>query len=779
MKMEKNKFQMIKLNKYAREYIESKDININYQRISKQIKEFSGAEYVIFNIFEENGKDFKIVSLEGDKSNLNKVINVIGFKLIGKRFKYDKERNEKFEKNIVTKVKNLKELIGDTLPPKSLKILEKIFPISHILILRITKDDKNIGNFTLFFYEDIGNHDYDMLKLFASQVGLFIDKKKEEQKIIEMNERLENIIKGTNVGTWELDVKTGESLINERWAEMIGYKLEEILPATKEKREELIHPDDLGKLKRQFQRSLNKEIGSYDVEFRKRHKNGKWVWINARAKVTKWSEDGKALVVSGALTDITEKIKYENKIINQRDYMYKIFNSMTQYVIVIGLDYRVQFMNESAIENLGNIKGKICYKELGRSKPCEGCRINELYTIEENKSLKFVVNAFNKDLEISASKIENKDGSTSIVEVIDDITEKIKRQKKIEYLNFHDHLTGLHNRRFFEVELERINLEINLPLSIIMLDVNGLKLINDTFGHNKGDEILIKSSAAIKSVLKEGDIAIRSGGDEFLIILPKCNENQSFLIAERIKEKIKDKSERGIPFSLASGVHTKKKTNEKFSDVLKKVEGKMNTNKLFSDQSKRREVILTMISTLHEKHPREEDHSIRVSQLSYKLGRAINLKGDKLRILKTAGLLHDIGKIGIDYSIIEKPGNLTEEEYQEVKKHPEIGYRILKTSIEYDNIAKIVLYHHEKLDGSGYPKGLKGDFIPLESRIISIVDSFDAMVASRPYKKSITIREAVDELKRCSGTQFDSVLVEAFIKDVVKENNNDFNQLYL
>jgi putative nucleotidyltransferase with HDIG domain len=145
------------------------------------------------------------------------------------------------------------------------------------------------------------------------------------------------------------------------------------------------------------------------------------------------------------------------------------------------------------------------------------------------------------------------------------------------------------------------------------------------------------------------------------------------------------------------------------------------------------------------------------------------LKDDRLNLLRTAGLLHDIGKIAIDYAIIDKAGALTDEEYLEVKKHPEIGYRILKSSIEYEDIAKTVLYHHERIDGSGYPKGIREDEIPLESKIISIADAYDAMVSLRPYKKrKITKEEAIEELIRCSDTQFDGEIVKVFIEKVIK-----------
>ena len=374
-----------------------------------------------------------------------------------------------------------------------------------------------------------------------------------------------------------------------------------------------------------------------------------------------------------------------------------------------------------------------------------------------------------KPIEGTASSIvDNNDNITGTVFVFRDFTKKKKQQDRIRKLSFEDHLTGLYNRRYYETELKRLDVERNLPLSTMVIDVNGLKLINDAFGHSKGDDILIKSAQAIKNNLREDEIAARVGGDEFSIILPKCENKHASKIAERIKENIDNYTEESVPFSLSIGFYTKEKSDEEISEVLKKAESKMYTNKIFSEKSKKRELILTMLSTLHEKHPREEEHSKRVSKLCYDLGKAIKIKGDRLNMLKTAGLLHDIGKIGIDYSIIEKPGRLTQEEYGEIKKHPEIGYRILKTSIEYEDIAKIVLHHHEKIDGSGYPKGIRGSEIPLESKIISIVDAFDAMISSRPYKKNIVVKEAVDELKKCSGTQFDSDLVEVFTSKVLR-----------
>lgn len=646
MHMGLKEIQMLKLNTYAREYIDNYDINIDYQKITRQMSDFSGAEFVMFNMFEANGKDFTLIGMEGNGNNIKRVMDIIGFNIIGKRFEYEEGRNERFETAIITRIETLKELVGNALPGKIVSIIETVFQIDHIVVVRITKDERTIGNFTLIFKKDQNNNDDEMLTLFASQVGLFIDKKESEQKTLATTKQFQSLMKNSvsiitivdNMGNYIHASDSAAKLIGLPAEELIGKNFLKVLP---EKNEE--------------------------------------------------------------------------------------------------------FMN--AIATINKTKKPLIKKEI------------------------YYVNNQEKIYESTVFPIEfNGDDVTLIGSIAIDITEKEEHQRQIEYLNLHDHLTGLYNRRFFEEELRRLDVERNLPLSIITIDVNGLKLINDSLGHAKGDEILIRSASAIKGSLRADEITARFGGDEFSTILPKCDDSQVAAITERILDTIEKETAEGIPLSLAIGAHTKTRPEENILDVLKKAENKMYANKIYSDQSNKREIIHAILYTLHEKHPREEEHSKRVSQLSYDLGKAMNLKGDRLNMLSTAGLLHDIGKIAIDYSIIEKNEKLTEDEYDEVKKHPEIGYRILKNSIEYEDMAKLILYHHERIDGEGYPKGIKADEIPLESKIISIVDAYDAMISSRPYKnRELKTEEAIKELRKYSGTQFDSAIVQIFINEVVQK----------
>ena len=193
----------------------------------------------------------------------------------------------------------------------------------------------------------------------------------------------------------------------------------------------------------------------------------------------------------------------------------------------------------------------------------------------------------------------------------------------------------------------------------------------------------------------------------------------------------------------------------------------MYRRKLFESQSMRGKAISTIITTLHENNEREEIHSNRVASLCERMGIALDLTEDEITELKTIGLFHDIGKIAIDENILNNTGKLMDYEWKEIKRHPEIGYRILSTANEMSNIAGCVLFHHERWDGKGYPKGIKKEEIPFESRIIAIADAYDAMTSDRSYRRALPEDIVLDELLNNAGTQFDPELVRVFIEKVL------------
>jgi diguanylate cyclase (GGDEF)-like protein/putative nucleotidyltransferase with HDIG domain len=371
-------------------------------------------------------------------------------------------------------------------------------------------------------------------------------------------------------------------------------------------------------------------------------------------------------------------------------------------------------------------------------------------------------------IEDSSAPIIDKDNKiVGVVIIFRDYTEKWERLKQIEYLGYHDELTGLFNRRYYELEVNRLDIKRNLPLSLVMGDVNGLKLINDSFGHEVGDALLTKVANAIKAECRMEDIAARLGGDEFVIILPHTDELGTEKFIQRIMNNLTNEKVNGIDLSVSFGFDIKRNEEQNMQVLFKNAEDSMYRQKIHESTSIRSKTIDVIASTLFAKSDREHIHSEKVSSLCEQLSKSIGLNKNKVNQLRLAGLMHDIGKIGIEDKILNKPGKLTEAEYYEIKKHSEIGYRILRSVNEFSEISEFILEHHEKWDGTGYPQGLKGEEIKLEARIVSLADADDAMTTQRTYHDAFSKKSAINEIKRCSGTQFDPDIVKVFIEQVL------------
>ncbi|AKG05760.2 hypothetical protein AAV35_009085 [Salimicrobium jeotgali] len=345
-----------------------------------------------------------------------------------------------------------------------------------------------------------------------------------------------------------------------------------------------------------------------------------------------------------------------------------------------------------------------------------------------------------------------------------DQTENVNYQKHIEHLSIHDEMTGLYNRRYFEKKVQEMDTSQNFPLGFILGDINGLKLINDAFGHPEGDNVVKKVSEALSENTRTNDEVFRIGGDEFAIILPNTSEKEVKEIRAQLVKSCVIEGDNKLYITTSFGSSVKKMAFQSTEEVLQYAENRMYRNKLFQRNSHRTSYINSMMASLFEKVPREEAHSQRVSSLAEKLGQALDLDETRLLNLKTAGMLHDIGKITIDHSILNKDTPLTAEENELVQRHPEIGHRILNASEEFADLSMIVLTHHEHYDGRGYPLNLEGEDIKLEARIIHICEAYDAMVSDHPYHPAISKEEALQELKKYSGKEFDPKLVELFIE---------------
>lgn len=377
-------------------------------------------------------------------------------------------------------------------------------------------------------------------------------------------------------------------------------------------------------------------------------------------------------------------------------------------------------------------------------------------------------------LEDSAAPIKDDSGETvGIVLVFRDVTDKKEQKRKIEYLSFHDSLTGLYNRRFFEEEMLRLDTVRNLPLSLIMGDINGLKLTNDVFGHVCGDTLLTKAADVFRRVCRADDIIARWGGDEFVLLLPKTSRDEAEQILSRIKNEYAKEQIKAVKGSISMGCDTKLDLETEILKTLGNAEEAMYFSKSLEKGQISASAIENIIQTLHGNNPREKEHSDFVSTMCQRMGNALHLSENEIRKLKDAGYLHDIGKVALPPEVLNKMQNLTPKDWNEVKKHPIIGYRILNSFDDTVDLAEDVLSHQERWDGTGYPKGLKGEEIPLFARIISIAENYERKLHDSENFKAMTKRQALGTIRSGAGTHFDPTLTNVFIKMLEYEISNE------
>lgn len=480
--------------------------------------------------------------------------------------------------------------------------------------------------------------------------------------------------------------------------------------------------------------------------------------------------------------DITARILHEKLLFSEKEYLSVTLKSIGDGVIVTDQEGKITLMN-SVAENLTG----------WNSNEARGQLIDRVFHIFDELTGKEYKNPFQRVLE-NGEKIELENNTILIsqtgdqyfiadsaspirdignkiigfVLVFRDVSEKRKTLEHIKFLSFHDKLTGLYNRAFFDEESKRLDTDRQFPLSVIMGDVDNLKFLNDTFGHETGDILLKKIAKILKSVCRKEDVISRWGGDEFILLLPQTPHVNALEICERINKLCQENQEELLPLSIALGIATKKTKDEKFQDILWEAEDQMYRNKILKSKSHGNDIIPFLKKLLMRIEGETEDHFQRIYRLASVIGKSLNLSDRLFNDLSLLSTFHDVGKVALPKEILKKTGELLPDEKFILKRHPEIGYRIAKSSQDLLPIAIAILAYHECWDGTGYPLGIKGNDIPIVSRVISVVDQFDLLTHDLSHRKAITNQQALKEINQNAGKRFDPSIVEVFTQIINK-----------
>ena len=351
--------------------------------------------------------------------------------------------------------------------------------------------------------------------------------------------------------------------------------------------------------------------------------------------------------------------------------------------------------------------------------------------------------------------------------MIRDMTERVVMEKKLRELVDKDTLTHLYNRRYFEAELEQLDQRNIENLAILLLDIDGLKFVNDTLGHLMGDQVIVSASQVISRSFQAMGIVSRVGGDEFAVIIKHHNPENIEMVLKKMNKHLECLNELPdatfkISLSYGYSYHAAGLVNTGF--LFQEADNNMYQNKLLKKESIRSTFVKAFMKALEVKDFVSEGHVSRMEHLAVVMGKDLKLHQDQMDRLVLLTKFHDIGKIGIPDAILKKPAALDDTEWKVMKTHTSIGERIALEAAEIRDIAHLILKHHERWDGQGYPLGIAGQEIPIECRILSIVDTFDAMTNDRPYRNAMSVEDSRREIQKCSGTQFDPDLVDVFMK---------------
>ncbi len=629
-----------------------------------------------------------------------------------------------------------------------------------------------------------GSDGRDELSLLGNAINAMlgeIEKERDNRSIIQ--KRLIEAQSIANIGHWELDLPSMRLWVSAQAFKIYGLAQESsYFPV--EDALALIDKSDRKKIKKAFILLLDEKDG-FNAEYKTASLDGGQPRIIHAIARLDYDRDGRAVKMIGTIQDITERVRTEAELLESERSKSVLLSNLPGIAYRCDYDrnWTMRFMSEGCYELTGYKpesllnNNEITFNELIYPEYRDLLWDMWAQAVEKKEAFRgeYPIRTASGELKWvfeQGRAIYGNNGCVQALEgLIIDITDRKNIEDEIRYLSHHDALTGLCNRRWFEAQKERTDHADQMPLSVIIGDINGLKLINDALGHAAGDRLIVETARIMSRHCRNTDVIARTGGDEFCILMPRTDSKDAYDILKQIQKACEEynRSAEGEAYyiNISLGYATKNSLDDDIDLILKTAEDYMYKRKLLEHKSSRSAIISSIKTTMFERSQETEQHAERLTSLSKAVGLKLCLSQAEMDELELLATLHDIGKVGIDDKILNKPGKLTEAEWVEMKKHPEVGYRIALSSPELSPVAEYILSHHECWDGSGYPQGLKGEQIPLMSRILAVVDAFDAMTQDRPYRKKMAHDLAIKEIAKNSGKQFDPHIVRIFIDEVM------------
>jgi len=743
----------------------------SFAYITTKMKEITGASMSLVTTYDKTCKELVCRYTSFSEKENNAIYKLLGRKAIGTRIPVSDQFYAEMMQTFIKKHKNVSEATYGEMPSAVSSYFEKVLGTDCFMGIALIHDNQLIGTLLLIGREGQMVTEKELLLPFAAVTANAIELKQASKALEESREWYRTIAEDVPAMVNRISPDYRITFANDAYCGCMGISAESIINRPLS---DFVPHDIYPKVISHFS-SLTpfKPIDSHEHIIIAHDGSERWVRWSNRALYDQEGEIKGYLGIGEDFTDyhkayqlLKKSEETKSSIIEASPDIIIRFDREGQYLDVLSGDDSMIAIPQA--DMIGKTLEEVLAPELAslyRKTINKAIKTGKLQTIE------YVITINKRDYEREARL--KADSDQEVIAFIRDITEKKRFEERLKFLSMHDQLTGLYNRAFFEEEMNRLDGGRSYPITMISADLDDLKLVNDSMGHDAGDKLLVVAADILKKTLRSSDILARVGGDEFTVILPRTDAATGEEIAGRIRNNVEEYNDNypDMPLGLSIGLATSEESNVALQDIFKKADDHMYHDKLHRSNRVRTKTVEALLAALAERDHVTEGHTERLADICRKIGQVINLSSRQLSDLALLAQIHDLGKVGIPDNILFKEGPLTEEEWETMRLHPEKGYRIAITSPDLSGVAELILKHHERWDGNGYPLGLKGTEIPVECRILSIVDAFDAMTNDRPYSKAVNYETAIKEILDCAGTQFDPDLADIFVSLFCEDNN--------
>ncbi len=750
----------------------------DYQFFSDGLIALSGAKFTAINVYSQDSKKTTIKAVSGVGESICKICDLLGFELTGNTWDVIPERIEAIKEGRLLHFRNLYDSASGAIPKKISIVLEKTFGTGEVYVVEIGCEGVTIGDLIMFMPRHKTLENPKVIELYATQIGFALMRHRADEVLRDSRDQYQSLVDNIPGTSYRC-------LYDQDWTmiymssdvdNITGYPSSDFINNKVRSYASVICRDD--NKNDQIIREAIEKGETWDIEYRVIHSDGNARWVHEKSRGV-LDENGEVAYIDGLILDITDRKQAEEALKESElrhralvgaipDLLFR-YSSDGIYLDAVIKDEKLLHEKSRQLFQQQALVGKNLSDVLPASIAVimtegidKAIATGEVVVLEYS----YLINGNEYNFEARLASI----GNTEVVSIVRDITMRKNYMAELEHIGLHDQLTGLYNRRYFENELQRLGGSREHPVVVVSADLDGLKLVNDTLGHAEGDRYLQTGAVLLKSALRMSDILARVGGDEFALILPHTTKEAGEDLIARIRRRIDEhnREDKGLPVSISIGLAVSKSADQPLEETYKKADNSMYDDKLKRGKLARAGIVASLLESLSARGNLGEGDSDQVVKLCECMGQALTLAEKQQADLLLLARVYDLGKVSmpdqlIHKSLKQKSAELTEAEWETVRRHPETGYRIASSSPELVGVADLILRHHEKLDGSGYPMGLTGEEIPLECRILAVVTAYSAMTHYRPYAKTLKHEEALAELKHFAGTQFDPQVVLAFV----------------